>query len=74
MKWQQGVTAGIGLSVQAGSAVVGDCCPGWEYKFRLFSCDIVNILLKTNGGRGGGGEGGRDRKPNFEGRKQKQKA
>ena len=62
------------LARQGGSAVVGDCCPGWECKLRLFSCDIVNILLKTNGGRGGRGAetgslilrgGGRDRKPNF---------
>ena len=50
------------LARQGGSAVVGDCCPGWEYRFRLFSCDIVNILLKTNGGRGGGGGEGREQR------------
>ena len=50
------------LARQGGSAVVGDHCPEWECKVRLFSCDVVNILLKTNGGRGG-----RDRNSNFVG-------
>ena len=52
--------------------MVGDCFPEWECKVRLFSCDIVNILLKINGG-GGEAEagslilkgGGRGRKLNF---------
>ena len=50
------------LPRQGGSAVVGDHCPEWECKVRLFSCDVVNILLKTNGRRGG-----RDRNSNFVG-------
>ena len=63
-----GVTAGIRLSVYnvlglplyivtlvqwcCGCTVVGDSCAEWKCKVRLFCCDIVNILLKTNGGRG----------------------
>ena len=75
VNWQQGVTSGVRLSVYnildwqlyivtlvqwcGGCTVVGDSCPEWECRVRLFSCDTVNILLKTNEGRG------RGRKPNF---------
>ena len=52
--------------------MVEDCFPEWECKVRLFSCDIMNILLKINGG-GGEAEagililkgGGRGRRLNF---------
>ena len=46
------------LARQSGSAVVGDRCPEWECRVRIFICDIVNILLKTDGGRGGEAEVG----------------
>ena len=37
---------------QDGSAVVGNRHLEWECRFRLFSRDVVNILLKTSGGNG----------------------
>ena len=51
------------LAGQNDSAVVGDHCPEWECRFRLFSGDIVNILLKSN--KGAGGRGGKGKELDF---------
>ena len=42
------------LAGEDGSAVVRNRCPEWECRFRPYSRDIANILLKTNKGRGQG--------------------
>ena len=42
------------LAKQDGSAVVRDRRSDWECRFRLFSRDIGNHLLKTNGWEGRG--------------------
>ena len=52
------------------NAAVGDLFSEVESYDRLINSAIVNLLLKTNGGRGRGRKpnfvgGGRDRKPNF---------